>query len=129
MTTYLYDIPNKKEKPELHQYKPKYKDSRVFIENIKANPFEENAFMIQISESEEKSFMIKKKENYLNFPTIIQNYTGLDSCFISKKSIATLVNYHEIKFSTYGSGELSSRNMKVHDSIVIEKIFNTNQEN
>ena len=39
MTSYLYDIPNKKEKTELYQYKPKEKDSVTFIEKIIANPF------------------------------------------------------------------------------------------
>ena len=50
--------------------------------------------MIQINEEGERIFMIKKKENYLNFPTVIQHYSALDSCFISKKGIATLVNHH-----------------------------------
>jgi hypothetical protein len=94
MTSYLYDIPNKKEKTELYQYKPKEKDSVTFIEKIIANPFENNCFMVQINEEGERNFMIKKKENYLNFPTVVQNYAALDSCFISSKVLAALVSPH-----------------------------------
>lgn len=58
----------------------------------------------------------------------MQNYSALDSCFISSKSIASLVNNHEIKFSTYLPGTGTSRSLKI-ESIAIQKIFNTNKEN
>ena len=61
MTTYLYDISNKKEKAELYQYKPKDKNAVTFIEKIIANPFEANVFMVQVNEENDRNFMIKKK--------------------------------------------------------------------
>lgn len=39
MTSYLYDVVNKKENMELYQYKPKDKNANVFIDKIISNPF------------------------------------------------------------------------------------------
>ena len=86
---------------ELYQYKPKDKNANVFIEKIISNPFEESVFMVQINELGENFYMIKKKENYLNFPTVFKDYSALDSCFISKTRIAILASPKEIKFTSF----------------------------
>lgn len=83
--TYLYDVKSKNEKMELYQYKEKSLNSVSFIEKIHANQYDRSVFMVQIYESgqNEKFFMIKKKEAYLNFPVVSKEYSALDSCFVS----------------------------------------------
>ena len=61
MTSYIYDVSNKKENMELYQYKPQDKNAPVFIEKIISNPFEESVFMVQINELGQYFYMIKKK--------------------------------------------------------------------
>lgn len=56
--------------------------------------------MVQIDEKGEKVFMVKKKESYLNFPTLCRQYGAIDSCFIGKNQVASLVNPTEIHLQT-----------------------------
>ena len=56
----------------------------------------------------------------------MQNYSGLDSCFISNKTIATLLSHHEIKFSSYLPGSNTSKSIRIN-KFFIKKIFNTNK--
>lgn len=46
--------------------------------------------MVQINEQGARSFVLKKKENYLNFPYVMRNYEAKDSCFVSKTRVASL---------------------------------------
>ena len=92
MKTLLYDIEKNVQKEELYQYKPKDKNSHIYISRIIVNIFDSSMFIVQVNEDSEKAFMIKKKESYLNFPNILRQYNALDSCFISKSQIAILAS-------------------------------------
>ena len=48
--------------------------------------------MAQINEmgQPEKFYMVKKKESYLNFPTLYKQFSALDSCFINNNQVAAL---------------------------------------
>lgn len=92
MKTLLYDIEKNVQKEQLYQYAPKDKNSLTFINKIIVNQFDSLFFMVQVDENGEKNFIIKKKQSYLNFPNVIVQYSGLDSCFISKNQLAILVS-------------------------------------
>ena len=127
MTSYLYDVTNKKENMELYQYKPKDKNANVVIEKIIANPFEESVFMVQINELGENFYMIKKKENYLNFPSVFKDYAALDSCFISKNRIAILASPREIKFTSFTTNSEPVKTLSLKDPFSIHRIFHSDR--
>lgn len=72
MKTFLYDVEKMVQKEELYQYNPKDKNNLTFISKIIVNQFDPTCFIVQIDENGEKVFMIKKKENYLNFPNLVR---------------------------------------------------------
>ena len=90
MKTLIQDIEKNVQKEELYQYAPKDKNALTFISRLSANPFDSTIFMVQLEETGEKHFQVKKKESYLNYPNMVKSFSGLDSCFISSTHIAVL---------------------------------------
>lgn len=129
MTSYLYDVVNKKENMELYQYKPKDKNANVFIDKIISNPFEESAFMVQINELGESNYMIKKKENYLSFPTVCKDYAALDSCFASKTHTVSVVTPLQIKIENYLDKKETARTINFKEPTCVRRVFHSNTPN
>ena len=69
--------------------------------------------MVQVNEEGKNYYMIKKKENYLNFPNKMNTYEGLDSIFISAKVVATLLSPLHIKFTTLSGEGTSFKDLKL----------------
>jgi hypothetical protein len=80
----------------LYQYNPKDKNALTFISRLIVNQFDSSVFMVQVDEGGLKTFIIKKKESYLNFPNVRRQYEAIDSCFLSKTHVAILVSPSEI---------------------------------
>jgi hypothetical protein len=68
--------------------------------------------------------MIKKKENYLNFPNVSRQYEALDSCFISKTHVAILISPTEIHLQKV-TGDEKKQILRLSDKMQIQKIFSS----
>lgn len=74
-----------------------------------------------------KSFMIKKKESFLNFPNISKTFTGLDCCFLDGDRVVILNSANELQIESYSS--VSTPNKVVTLNRNVSKIFNSNKIN
>lgn len=70
--------------------------------------------------------MIKKKENYLNFPNVMRQYDARDSCFISKTHIAILVSPTEIHLQKI-LGDDKKQVLRLSDKMEILKLFSSSK--
>jgi hypothetical protein len=68
--------------------------------------------------------MLKKKEAYLNFPSIARQYDALDSCFISKLQIAILISPTEIHLQKV-AGDDRKQIMRLSDKLQILRLFSS----
>ena len=84
--------------------------------------------MVEIHEENSKTFMIKKKEAYLNFPNVARTYEALDSCFISKTHLAMLASPTAIHLQRV-TGDQKKQVLRLNDSIQILRLFNSAHEN
>jgi len=73
--------------------------------------------------------MRKKKESYLNFPSLYNEYSALDSCFISKTHVATLASPHEIHLQRMAGKDDAKQVLRLSNKMQIQRIFSSNQEN
>lgn len=128
MKTFLYDIEKNVQKEELYQYVPKDKNAVAYIGRIVVNQFDSSIFMVEIFENEERVFMIKKKEAYLNFPNIARQYDAIDSCFISKNQVAALISPTEIHLQKV-AGDEKKQILRLSDKMQILRLFSSSQEN
>ena len=71
--------------------------------------------------------MIKKKENYLNFPNIARQYVALDICFISKMEIAILASPSEIHLQKILM-EDKKQILRLSDKMQIQRLFSSLHE-
>ncbi len=129
MKTYLYDIEKNVQKEDLYQYVPKDKNNKIFISRISVNKFDSSYFMVEVDENDQKVFVIKKKENYLNFPAQSNDYHALDSCFVSKTHIAILATPNEIHLQRAAVKDDSKQVLRLSNKIQIKRIFSSNNEN
>lgn len=128
MKTFLYDIEKNVQKEELYQYVPKDKNAVAYIGRIVVNKFDPSLFMVEIFENDERTFMIKKKEAYLNFPNVARQYDAIDSCFISKIQTAILVSPTEIHLQK-ASGDDKKQILRLSDKMQILRLFSSTNEN
>lgn len=128
MKTLMYDIEKNVQKEELYQYTPKDKNALTFINRIIVNQFDSSTFMVQVNENEEKVFMVKKKESYLNFPNVRKQYEALDSCFISKTHVANLASPKEIHLQRFEGVEEKNKILRLSDKLEILRLFSSNHE-
>lgn len=84
--------------------------------------------MVEIHEEEFKTFMVKKKEAYLNFPNVSRTFDALDSCFISKTHMAILVSPSEIHLQQVTT-DPKKQILRLSDKMQIQRLFNTTHEN
>ena len=112
----------------MYQYIPKDKNNKTFISRISVNKFDSSYFMVEVDENKQKVFVIKKKENYLNFPSQSNEYHALDSCFVSKTHIAILATPNEIHLQKAAKDD-SKQVLRLSHKIQIQRIFSSNNEN
>jgi len=128
MKTLLYDIEKNVQKEELYQYNPKDKNALTFISRLIVNQFDSSVFMVQVDEGGLKTFMIKKKESYLNFPNVRRQYEAIDSCFLSKTQVAILASPSEIHIQRI-EGEDKKQILRLSDKMTLLRLFSAAQEN
>ena len=127
MKTYLYDIEKDVQKEQLYQYTPKDKNATAYIGKICVNQFDSSLFMVETHEEEYKTYMIKKKEAYLNYPNVARQYDALDSCFISKTQIAILSSPTEIHLQKV-TGDDKKQILRLSDKMQILRLFSSKNE-
>lgn len=84
--------------------------------------------MVQVDENGEKTFMIKKKESYLNFPNVRRQYEAIDSCFISKTQVAILASPTEIQIQKI-EGDDKKQILRLSDKMTLLRVFSSSKEN
>lgn len=127
MKTFLFDTDKNVQKEELYQYQPKDKSASAFIGRICVNEFDPSQFMVETHEEQHKSFMIKKREAYLNFPNVARQYDALDSCFISQQQIAILASPTEIHLQKV-TGNDKKQILRLSDKMQILRLFSSRNE-
>ena len=106
---------------------PKDKNNKVSISKLVVNKFDSTYFLVEIDDNNQKVFMIKKKENYLNFPNISHEYPALDSCFISKTHVAILVSPSEIHLQKTSGKEQDKQVLRLSNKMQIQTIFSSDK--
>ena len=128
MKTLIQDIEKNVQKEELYQYAPKDKNAIFFISRLMANPFDSSIFMAQVEENGEKTFQVKKKESYLNYPNMIKSFVGLDSCFISRQEMAVLANPSIIHLQKIAQDD-KRKVLRLGEEVQVVRIFSSDKEN
>jgi len=88
---------------ELYQFKAKTNLKNCFVNQIVGNPFDNSSFKVEIKEllQPENSYMIKKKETFLNFPSVSKEFTALDCCFLNADTIVVLTSPSQLKVTQF----------------------------
>lgn len=84
--------------------------------------------MVQVDENRQKTFMVKKKESYLNFPNVRRQYEAIDSCFLSKLQLAILASPTEIHFQKI-EGDEKKQILRLSDKMSLLRVFSSSKEN